>query len=450
MIDSMDAALDYIFRTRRRLDETPRGLDQYTRDISTTRRLIDEESLLATAREYAVVTGSRGKGSVTAIMAKLLEALGHRVGTITSPHLVHWNERIRVNGRMIPTADFLRVTRELQPTIDTITATMRAAQYLSPQGIFLAIALRYFDENDVDIAVLEVGRGGRFDDISVVPNRLAVFAPIMLEHQALLGDTLERIAWHKAGIIREGANAISLPQAKGAAAELQREAAEQDANLTILSDADLARWVGDLPQGQRIYLPPYGKMDLPLLGRYQIENATLAIRAVELLLRSEGHAVHTAAVADAIGRGLDAVKWLGRVQKLDENPSIYVDGAITVASAQSFVDSVAIRLNEPVVSIVGIPRDRDYAAVYKVMAEVSRTLIITETDINPNTRFPSRQDALGAAQGLADDVRFAANLTSSLEVARDLAGNSGTILLAVSLMLVGECMLIWDVDTTAM
>ena len=210
----MDAALDYIFRTRRRLDETPRGLDQYTRDISTTRRLLDEESLLATAREYAVVTGSRGKGSVTAIMAKLLEALGHRVGTITSPHLVHWNERIRINGRMIPTADFLRITRELQPTIDTITASMRAAQYLSPQGIFLAIALRYFDENDVDIAVLEVGRGGRFDDISVVPNRLAVFAPIMLEHQALLGDTLERIAWHKAGIIRKGASAISLPQDK--------------------------------------------------------------------------------------------------------------------------------------------------------------------------------------------------------------------------------------------
>ncbi len=450
MFDSMDAALDYIFQTRRRLDNAPRGLDEYTRDTAATRSLLDAEGLLATRRKYAVVTGSRGKGSVSAIMAKLLEALGHRAGMLTSPHLVHWNERIRVNGRMIPTADFLRILTDLQPAIDSRVAAMSGAQYISPQGIFLAIALRYFDENDVDVAVLEVGRGGRFDDIAIVPNRLAVFAPIMLEHQALLGDTLQRIAWHKAGIIKERGVALSLAQPEEAQAELRREAVRQKASLTFLPAAEQARHIADLPAGQVIQLPPYGEMDLPLLGRYQIENATLAIRAVELMARAaEAHAAESAAFAEAIRRGLGAVKWLGRVQKLAEKPAVYVDGAITVPSAESFVASLSGRLSEPVLAIVGVPRDRDYAGVYAVMATVSRTLIITETDINPNTRFPAREDALRAARDLAEDAHHTRDLTQALELARARAGESGTILLAGSLMLVGEAMLIWHQDTTA-
>ncbi len=220
MFTSMDAALEYIFKTRRRLDGAPRGLDEYTRDVTPTRSLLDRAQLLRHEREYIVVTGSRGKGSVTAIMAKLLAAQGHRVGTITSPHLVHWNERIRVDGHMIATADFLRILADLQPAIDGVVSDLADGAYLSPQGIFLAIALRYFDETGVDVAVLEVGRGGRFDDIAVVPNKLAVFAPIMLEHRSLLGDSLERIAWHKAGVIKPGGVGISLPQAPSALAQL--------------------------------------------------------------------------------------------------------------------------------------------------------------------------------------------------------------------------------------
>ena len=205
MFRSKETALEYIFRTRRRLDDAPRGLDEDTRDTTATRELLRVADLPAAPCEYVVITGSRGKGSVASIMAKLLQALGYRVGMLTSPHLVHWNERIRVNGRMIPDDDFLRILSDLRPHIDLVSEDLEKRQYLSPQGIFLAMALQYFAENDVEIAVLEVGRGGRFDDIAVAPNWLAVFAPIMLEHTALLGDTLERIAWHKAGIIPKDA-----------------------------------------------------------------------------------------------------------------------------------------------------------------------------------------------------------------------------------------------------
>ncbi|MCE2473023.1 MAG: hypothetical protein J4G18_14260, partial [Anaerolineae bacterium] len=138
MLDDMDAAISYIFRTRRRLDAAPRGLDEYTRDTTPTRSLLARAGLLQAARDYVVVTGSRGKGSVTAIMAKLLQTQGRRVGTVTSPHLVHWNERIRVDGRMIPTERFLGILNDLRPTIDATVESLDGAQYLSPQGIFLA------------------------------------------------------------------------------------------------------------------------------------------------------------------------------------------------------------------------------------------------------------------------------------------------------------------------
>ena len=449
MIDSMDAAIHYIFKTRRRLDRAPRGLDEYTRDVSSTRNLLERADLLAGQREYAVVTGSRGKGSVATIIAKLLEALGHRVGALTSPHLVHWNERIRVDGRMIPTNDFLRILRELQPIIDSVTGELPASQYLSPQGIFLAIALRRFNEMNANVAVLEVGRGGRFDDVAVAPNRLAVFAPIMLEHTALLGNRLERIAWHKAGIIKRGGDALTLPQEQSALDELKAEAKKKRANLTCLAPADLAKHLADEPGGQLIELPPYGELYMPLLGRYQIENTTLAIRAVESMQRQLGGvSPESDAFADAMQNGLQRVKWQGRAQMLDDRPAIYLDGAITIASAKSFVESVRVRLREPVVAIVGIPVDRDYAGVYRVMAEVSQSLIITETDINPNTRFPAGADAVAAASECCSDVSYVNALPGALSLARARAGESGTILLAVSLMLVGECMLIWGVDTS--
>ncbi len=441
----MDAALDYIFRTRRRLDGAPRGLDEYTRDTAPTRSLLQRARLLETERDYIVVTGSRGKGSVCAILSKVLEAFDRRVGMLTSPHLLHWTERIRVNGAMMPAGDFLRILAELQPHIDAALSALTARQYLSPQGIFLAIALRYFDERGADAAVLEVGRGGRFDDVAAVPNALALFAPIMREHTAFLGDSLARIAWHKAGIISPGSRAISLPQAPSARAQLEAEAARQHARLTVLAEADVATWVADYGGGQRLRLPPYGELTLPLLGRYQLQNATLAIRAAELLL---GKRARESAAKETIKSGLERARWLGRVQQLDSKPAIFVDGAITPASARSFVESLRGRISEPVVAIVGIPQDRDFAGVYAVMAAASSALIITETDINPSTRFPPRAAALAAARGLQTDAHYRARLPAALALAREIAGTDGTILLAVSLMLVGECMLLWQVDTS--
>ena len=230
---------------------------------------------------------------------------------------------------------------------------------------------------------------------------------------------------------------------------LQREADQQESSLVCLDESDLARWVADVRGGQLIQLEPYGELFLPLLGRYQIENASLAIRAVEMLqARLLPAAAMSAAHIGAVHAELSRIKWPGRAQKLQDNPAVYVDGAITVRSAESFLASVKPHLARPVAAIVGVPRDRDYAGVYAVMARESQALVITQTDINPNTRFPSPAAARQAAQALDIDLRYAADLTQALRIAADITGADGAILLAVSLMLVGECMLIWKQDTS--
>ena len=134
----------------------------------------------------------------------------------------------------------MRILSDLRPHIDLVTTALPERGYLSPQGIFLAMALQYFAEKRVEIAVLEVGRGGRFDDVAVVPNWLSLFAPILLEHTALLGDTLERIAWHKAGIISSDGVALSAAQPPEAEEVLRREAGLQGASIHFLDEADLA------------------------------------------------------------------------------------------------------------------------------------------------------------------------------------------------------------------
>ena len=435
-------AITYIFRSIARLHNIERGPDEESRDTTPTKQLIQLADLLGQPREYAVVTGSKGKGSTTVIMAKLLQHLGHTVGMITSPHLVSWRERIRVNGESIPSADLIRILDDLAPYIDQIEATLTGKQYFSPQGIFLAIALRWFDEQGVDAAVLEVGRGGRYDDISVVPNRLSLFTPILLEHVKQLGRTIERIAWHKAGVIKPLSYAFSVPQAFEALQVIQAEADGVNAEFSWIAPQDMGEYVGDTSNGMRFTLGRYGELTLSLKGQYQIANATLAVQgAGNMHARLPGISHAAPEYVEAIRAGLADVKWYGRMQKLQDKPAIWVDGTTTVLAARSVLESIPI--NPPLVTILGTPIDRDYEGVYRLFGEKSAALVLTETDINYNVRFPDKETALAAARKHNADVSYAPTLAGAVEIARQKAGLDGTIMLAVAQPLVGEAMQLW-------
>lgn len=440
-------AVTYVFRSLRKLRDVPRGPDELTRDTSPTLRLIKDAQLLAAPREYAVVTGSKGKGSTTLMTAKILEHLGHTTGMISSPHLITYRERIRVNGRAIPEADFTRILSDLAPLIDAIEDNLGEGRYFSPQGIFLAVALRWFDEQNVGAAVLEVGRGGRFDDIAVVPNRLSLFTPIMLEHPHQLGPTIERIAWHKAGIIKPHGYAYSGPQPTAVLNILQAEADARDAEFAWIMPSDMGQYAGTTPDGLRMTLGRYGELDLPMLGRYQIENATLAVQgAGNMHGRLPGVSHGSPEYVAAVRAGLAASVWPGRVQKLQSHPDVYVDGAIHTDSARSLVDSLEDRLREPVISIAGVPDDKDYPGVFAALGPISQTLIVTETARNITLHFPPPETAQAAARLHNADVRYAPNLEAALDVALPLAGAEGTVLIAGTLSLVADAIGHWGLS----
>ncbi|NJO83580.1 MAG: hypothetical protein HC828_12695 [Blastochloris sp.] len=441
-------AINFIFQSMRtRLGWKARGPDEIMRDPTPTTKLLGAHGLLNTPREYAVVTGSKGKGSTTVITAKLLQHIGHTVGTVTSPHLVSWRERIRVNGRAIPQDDFLRILSDLQPTIESIDGGLQGQRYFSPQGIFLAIALQWFDEQGVNAAVLEVGRGGRFDDIAVVPNKVSLFTPIMLEHVAQLGSTLDRIAWHKAGIIKPMSFAYSVPQATEVLSVLQTEADAQNAEFAWIAPMDMGEYLATTERGVRMRLGRYGDLDLSLMGSYQIENATLAVQgAGSMHGRLPGISHGSREYVEAIRAGLADVTWPGRLQKLDEQPAIYIDGATTVTAARAFLDSLRDRLTEPLVTIVATPVDRDYPGVYSVFGPVSRLMILTENSISMNVQFPDRETALAAARQHSGNLAYADTLSQAVTIARTAAGRDGTILIAVAQPVVGEAVQLWGLS----
>lgn len=437
-------AVTYIFRSMRKLRGQQRGLDEQTRDVGPTRRLLMAHNLLDAQREYAVVTGSKGKGSTTVITSKLLQHLGHHVGTITSPHLVSWRERIRVDGRAIPEADFLRLLDIFAPEIDAIEATLGDQKYFSPQGIFLAIALRWFDEQGVNAAVLEVGRGGRYDDIAVVPNKLSLFTPIMLEHPDYLGSTMERIAWHKAGIIKPYSYAYSVPQPLDVLNVLQAESDHVGAEFNWIAERDMAQYVGTDEDGIRLDLGRYGVATLSLMGRYQIANASLAVIAAGNMhgrLRGVYHG--SAEYITAIRAGLSDVTWPGRCQKLQDKPTVYLDGAINAESAELLVESVREQLTSPIVAIIAVPNDKDYKGVYAALGAVSQSVILTETQRNPILHWLPQDEAIAAARVHNPDVRYVKPLSAAVEQAKARVGEAGTILIVGTQSIVADATALW-------
>jgi dihydrofolate synthase/folylpolyglutamate synthase len=209
----------------------------------------------------------------------------------------------------------------------------------------------------------------------------------------------------------------------------------------------MPEYLGDTENGQLIRLGRYGECELSLLGRYQLENAALAVQGVgNMHARLKGIAHGSPEYVEGIRSGLGDVRWPGRMHKLQDAPQVIVDGAVNVLSARSFLQSVESRLTQPVVTVIGAPQDRDYEGVYSVYAEKSDALVITSSTINPRILFPDRETALAAAGKVHDDVQYGETLPEALELAYAKAGDTGTVLLAVAQPLVGEAMMLWDID----
>jgi dihydrofolate synthase / folylpolyglutamate synthase len=288
------------------------------RDLERFERLLHELGDPHEQFPVVLVAGTAGKGSVAAMMASIAHASGLKVGLFTSPHLGTIRERFQISGDLIPKtrlADFVRrISEVIQSNPQSIAPD---ASFRTAFELMTALALLYFSEEKVDLAILEVGLGGRLDCTNVAEPSLCLLTTIALDHVEILGNTLEAIAREKAGIFRRRVPAISLPQAEEAATALLDQAAQVGARLRIFSEeeaADLPLTHLDLEAGVQHFTLRGISCRLPLLGPHQRLNALLAVEGLRKL-----HIPGLPPPVRAIQEGLSQVRWRGRLELLMEH-----------------------------------------------------------------------------------------------------------------------------------
>lgn len=372
------------------------------------------------------IAGTNGKGSTAAMTAAMLSAAGYRLGLYTSPHLVDFRERIRVNGAMIAESRVGElVTRIAMLAGDDVPLTFFE--------FTTALAFQYFAEAQVDAAVLEVGMGGRFDATNVVEPIATAITTISLDHEEYLGPTIERIAYEKAGIIKPGVPVIGGRLNEEAARVIQETAAARAAPFHRLGNAFDAHGNQAAFDYAGIRARYHG-LSCPLEGRHQLDNAACALALLEAA-ESSGLRVPPA----AIKQGLAATRWEGRLEIVDRNPTVVLDGAHNPAAAGVLATYLAaFRAAHPGVRIalvLGMMRDKAHRPFVHILRPHIDELVLTQADI------ARAATALELRNGLIDvmpSLHLAPSPGQALTLARRLVTAADLICVTGSLMLVGD------------
>ncbi|HET9528899.1 MAG TPA: folylpolyglutamate synthase/dihydrofolate synthase family protein [Blastocatellia bacterium] len=385
------------------------------------------------AYRSVIVAGTNGKGSVSAMIESIVRAAGHRTGLFTSPHLVRVEERARVAGEMISQPDFARLATEVRAASESLVADRQLAALPTFFEQLTAIALLHFQERQVEIAVLEVGLGGRLDATNAVESVIGVVNSIDYDHQAILGDRIEEIAREKAAIIKPATRAVIGRQAHEAATEvLMRRCLEVNVlpvfanEPTDVSFNDLGRTTFDYESSKNTYR----RILLGLRGKHQAENATAAIEAAELL-REFGFSVPR----EAIIKGLREVRWPGRLELVEDRPAILLDGAHNPSGARSLRKYLDEFWHRPVTLIFGAMNDKDVEGMASELFGVASTIVLTRVK---DVRAASTARLGKPALGFSRNVIFTESVRQALSWARSVTQPDGLICVAGSLYLVGE------------
>ena len=368
-------ALDYIYSF---VDYSLTRSFRYTPDKFDLGRMVRFLDLLGNPHQaYPVihVAGTKGKGSTAALVASALRAAGYHTGFYTSPHLQDYTERVQVDGQPISPGVLAVLVEELKPVVAQI-------ERLTTFEITTALGFVYFARQNVDIAVIEVGLGGRLDATNVVNPLVSVITSLSLDHMAVLGDTLAKIAFEKAGIIKPGRPVVLSPQHDEARAVIETVAAERGCQLfEVGREYGYAEGSHSL-EGQsftawRAGQPPL-ELRIPLLGQHQVENAATAYAVLDAA-RAQGLKIDD----EQISRGFASVVWPGRFEILQRSPLLIVDSAHNRDSAQRLRQALDDYLpGQPVILIYGASEDKDIEGMFaELMPRVSR--VIATQSVHP-------------------------------------------------------------------
>lgn len=317
--------------------------------------------------KFVHIAGTNGKGSTAAMLASVLQSAGYRTGLYTSPHLLRFHERMRVNGEEIDDESLISLTNTVRNAAESMSEM--------PTGfeIMTAIAFLYFVQEQCDIVSLEVGLGGRMDSTNVIPApEVCVVANIGLEHTAILGDTVEKIAAEKCGIIKHGAHAVLFGQSEGVENVAREKCAQEGVTLTITAQEKLERISSSL-DGQVFKYRGRGPYHLRLLGEYQLLNA-LTVIDVCSALRSRGW---DKLPDEAIDEGLSHAQWPGRLELLRRRPDFIVDGAHNPQCVDALMDSLAALYGDKkLIFLTGVLRDKDWQQMLRRALPLAKAFVV--------------------------------------------------------------------------
>lgn len=317
------------------------------------------------------VAGTNGKGSFCAMLSSVLRCAGYSVGMFTSPYVKYFNERIQLDGEMISDADLARVTSRVRPFADAM------ADHPTEFELITAIGFAYFAEKRPDFVILEAGLGGRLDSTNVIEKSvLSVITGIDLDHTAVLGDTVEKIAAEKAGIIKEGCPALFGSGADSAKLVVEKQAERVNApfytvDYSMLGEAEYSVDGTTFTFGGEQY-------DLSLLGEYQTRNAANVLTAVEILRRQR-----ITIPENALKTGLSTARWHARFELLSRDPVAVYDGAHNPEGVAAAVRNIGLffKGNAPI-AVVGVMADKDHSVMVESISSVVRCVCCVTPD-NP-------------------------------------------------------------------
>ncbi|MGA7423861.1 MAG: folylpolyglutamate synthase/dihydrofolate synthase family protein [Candidatus Sulfotelmatobacter sp.] len=405
-----------------------------------------------------LIAGTNGKGSTAATLASILRASGLKTGLYTSPHLMRINERIQVDGEEISDDDFAALQGEVDRVAEKLVERAELPWHPSFFEMMTAIAFEHFAREKVDLAVLEVGMGGRLDATNVVDPRVSLITDIALDHQKFLGNTVGEIAREKVGIIRPGGAVVTLPQ--------QPEANDVIGNTILNLGARAVNAVPYVPPvspGSAQYLVPGTEKDksgfvyryplavlgeeilveTPLVGRHQLRNVALAVAAA-VELNQQGI---TGITAKSIARGIRGTRWPGRFQVIAARagrPEMVLDVAHNPAGAWALRAALSERYEDrPLIFVFGAMRDKAISEMTEILFPLAERVIATRPQ---NPRAASPEEIQRAAERTGVDVETVEDVKLAVQRARVLASAATVVVITGSIYLVGEVMSIIGTD----
>ncbi len=391
------------------------------------------------------VAGTNGKGSTCAIIASILQAAGLDVGLFTSPHLINFTERIKINGDEISEEEVINLADEVRNMVERFEDF-----YPTFFEVVTTIAMLYFKRKNVNIAVIEVGMGGRLDATNIVIPEVSIITNIDYDHTEFLGKTLKEISFEKAGIIKRGVPVVSSSQASDSMYIIKGIAKEREADLYVYGKDFYSKIKNEYLFGTHFdYFDSDTELTdlfLPLIGSHQIQNASVAIKTVKLLEKNSkqkfGSKILINNWDEFIRKGLKQVKWAGRLEMLETTPPILIDGAHNPSAAESISKTIRQIFGSTVkkfIIILGIMSDKDIKGVIKPFLSFASEIILTSPAYS-RAAPPEKLAEIAESMGFFN-VKIAKTVRDAIAEAKNLAitgDDNSLIVITGSFYTIGE------------